>query len=74
MTTNPTLVNLVGDLSDAVGALEDELIAFRRDLHAHPELSRAEIRTTARVADRLAAAGITTRLLPGWGLLAQLAA
>ena len=74
MTTNPTLVNLVGDLSDAVGALEDELIAFRRDLHAHPELSRAEIRTTARVADRLAAAGITTRLLPGSGLLADLGA
>ena len=34
-----------------------ELIEFRRDLHAHPELANAEHRTTRRVALRLAAAG-----------------
>lgn len=74
MTTTPTLATLVGELSDAVGALEPELIDFRRDLHAHPELSRAETRTTARVAERLTAAGIATRLLPGTGLIADLGA
>src|SRR5258708_528980 len=29
--------------------LAPELIAFRRDLHAHPELSRAEFRTTEAI-------------------------
>lgn len=74
MTTTPTLATLVGDLSDAVGAIESELIEFRRDLHAHPELSRAEVRTTARVAEWLSAAGIESRLLPGSGLLADVGA
>jgi amidohydrolase len=31
-----------------------ELIAFRRDLHRHPELSGSEVETAARVADFLA--------------------
>ena len=34
-------------------ALSDELVGVRRDLHAHPELGRQEIRTTGVVADRL---------------------
>lgn len=37
----------------------------RRDLHAHPELSGAEFRTTALVADHLAAAGLVPKILPG---------
>ena len=48
---------------------EDELIEFRRDLHAHPELANAEHRTTRRVALRLAAAGLRPVILPkGTGL------
>lgn len=42
-----------------------ELIEFRRDLHTHPELARQEQRTTARIAERLAAAGLRPRRLPG---------
>jgi amidohydrolase len=60
------------DLGDAVDALDGELTQFRRDLHAHPELSHAEIRTTSRVAARLAAAGIRLRLLTGTGLIADI--
>ncbi len=46
-----------------------ELIEFRRDLHAHPELANAEHRTTRRVALRLAAAGLRPEILPkGTGL------
>jgi amidohydrolase len=52
--------------------LEEELVAFRRDLHAHPELSRAETRTTALVAARLSAAGVGVRLLEGTGLTADI--
>jgi amidohydrolase len=61
-------------LDAAVDALEDELVAFRRDLHAHPELAWAESRTTERVADRLAAAGIPVQELPKSGLIAQVGA
>jgi len=42
-----------------------ELVEFRRDLHTHPELARQEKRTTARIAERLAAAGLQPRQLPG---------
>jgi len=55
-----------------VAALEGELIAFRRDLHAHPELAHAETRTTERVAARLTAAGVRVRTLTGTGLTADL--
>ncbi len=55
----------------AVDALEPELVELRRDLHAHPELAWQEARTTAMVADRLAAAGIDVQLLPKSGLIAE---
>ena len=47
---------------------EAELIAFRRDLHRHPELGRGEQRTTATVAAALHAAGLSPQLLPVSGL------
>jgi amidohydrolase len=43
----------------------DRLVAIRRDLHAHPELGRHEIRTTQRLADQLIVAGLSPRPLPG---------
>ena len=50
------------DLDVALDAFLDghleELIAFRRELHAHPELSNEEHETTARVAERLRVAGL----------------
>src|ERR1700755_2194279 len=49
-----------------------ELIEFRSDLHAHPELANAEHRTTRRGALRLAAAGLRPVILPtGPGLSAR---
>lgn len=59
-------------LDDAVDALEQEVVDFRRDLHAHPELAWTETRTTERVADRLAEEGIGVQELPKSGLVAQL--
>jgi len=50
----------------------DDLIEFRRDLHAHPELSWAERRTTDAVAERLTAGGLTVTRLDGTGLLADI--
>ncbi len=47
-----------------------ELVALRRDLHAHPELGREEHRTTAVVAGRLEEAGLAPQLLKaGTGLV-----
>ncbi len=51
---------------------DDELVAMRRDLHAHPELSWREVRTTALVADRVRAAGWRVTELPRSGLIAEL--
>jgi len=55
-----------------VTPLEGELVEFRRDLHAHPELSHAEARTTGRVAARLTAAGVRVTVLTGTGLVADI--
>jgi amidohydrolase len=44
---------------------ESELIAIRRDLHAHPEISFAEYRTTAVIVERLEALGLQPNVPPG---------
>ncbi|MFI8926364.1 amidohydrolase [Streptomyces sp. NPDC053474] len=60
-----------GNLPGALPAgLRAELIAFRRDLHMHPELGNQEFRTTAAIKTRLEKAGLTPRVLPvGTGLV-----
>src|SRR5467141_1598734 len=61
--------DLLAELDAFLAEHEAELIEFRRDLHAHPELANAEHRTTRRVALRLAAAGLRPVILPkGTGL------
>jgi len=66
--------SLLAGLRAGVAAIADDLIALRHDLHAHPELSREELRTTALVAERLEAAGVAVRRLPSTGLVADLGA
>ncbi|MFI2505554.1 M20 family metallopeptidase [Streptomyces sp. NPDC018972] len=46
-------------------ALRAELVAFRRDLHMHPELGHQEFRTTAAIKERLEQAGLQPRVLSG---------
>ncbi len=65
---------LLAALGERITSLAAELIDIRRDLHAHPELSREETRTTDCVARRLDASGVGVRLLPGTGLLADIGA
>ncbi len=55
-----------------LGRLSTGLAALRRDLHAHPELSWQEKRTTGIVATRLEQAGWEVTRLPGTGLVADL--
>jgi len=55
-----------------VAELDDELVALRRDLHAHPGLARAEHRTRDTVAERLAAAGLEPVQVAGTGLVVDI--
>ena len=71
---SPSPGPLLGRVLAAVEALTPELVGFRRDLHAHPELSWAEERTTTVVAKRLAEVGLATRPLPRGGLLVDIGA
>jgi len=69
---SPTTAADLAVLHQSVAALEDELLAFRRDLHAHPELAGDEVRTTGVVAARLRDAGVRVRMLAGSGLVADI--
>ncbi len=52
-------------LDSWLSAHRSDVVAWRRSLHAVPELGRAEYRTTELVARRLMAAGLEPRTLPG---------
>jgi amidohydrolase len=62
--------DLEGELDAFLAGHQAELVDFRRDLHAHPEVGYHEHRTTRRVKLRLEAAGLRPVILPkGTGLL-----
>ncbi|SNQ46389.1 putative peptidase [Frankia canadensis] len=56
--------NEIAAVAGWVAAHESELVALRRDLHAHPELGRQERRTAGQVEARLRAAGLSPQRLP----------
>jgi amidohydrolase len=50
-----------------------ELIRFRRDMHAHPELGRQERRTSGRIVEQLETAGLAPKVLPhGTGVICDI--
>lgn len=58
---------------DSVRRHEEAMVAFRRDLHRHPETSFKEERTSRVVAERLRSGGLEVRDgIAGTGLLALL--
>ncbi|KAA0236039.1 MAG: putative hydrolase YxeP [Acidimicrobiales bacterium] len=60
-------------LDEWLSAHSEELIADRRHLHAHPELSGEEVATTEFIGERLQVAGLQPRLLTaGTGLLCDI--
>lgn len=68
----PARPELPGKLPDHLRA---ELIAFRRDLHMHPELGHQEFRTTAAIKARLEKAGLRPQVLKsGTGLICDVGA
>jgi amidohydrolase len=52
-------------LDDWLKANASDIVAWRRHLHAHPELSRREYNTTELVAKLLREVGLKPRVLPG---------
>ena len=49
------------EVDAAAQRLHDKLVGWRRDFHAHPELSNREERTAAKVAEHLRALGLKPR-------------
>ena len=59
-------------IAEVVDKHADDLVALRRDLHAHPELSWEERRTSATVVSALEGAGWAITRLDGGGVLAEM--
>ncbi|MFT4086655.1 MAG: amidohydrolase [Gordonia sp. (in: high G+C Gram-positive bacteria)] len=54
----------VAEIDAWLAANIDRVVAWRRELHSHPELSKAEFVTTAKVVDVLSGAGLSPVVLP----------
>lgn len=52
------------EITRLAGALNERLIAIRRDIHAHPEIGHHEHRTTALIVDQLERSGLVAKVLP----------
>lgn len=57
----PAAAPLHARIDTAAAALEPKLVAWRRDLHQHPELSNREFRTSKVVAAHLSALGLEVK-------------
>src|SRR5262245_53440652 len=62
--TPPGADPLPGQLDRWLAARGADLVAVRRHIHAHPELSHHEFETASLVARELAVAGLSPRFLP----------
>ena len=60
------------DIRKEIAAVTDEMIALRRDIHAHPELGFHEYRTGQLVADRLSELGLAVRRCAETGVIGVL--
>jgi amidohydrolase len=52
------------EITRLAGALNERLIAIRRDMHAHPEIGHHEHRTTSLIVEELERAGLVVKVLP----------
>ena len=51
--------------------IQDEVVAFRRDIHMHPEASMQEFRTTDKICQKLDEFGISYRRIEPAGVIAE---
>ncbi len=59
-STAPSRTSVIAGLTER---LTEELVAIRRDIHAHPEIGNQEHRTTQLVCDTLAGRGLRAEVL-----------
>jgi len=65
--------SLAGEIDTRAKAVEPKLIAWRRDIHEHPELGDLEVRTSRLVADHLRSLGLEVRIgIAGTGVVGVL--
>lgn len=60
-TSSPQAQALHAQIDERAKAIEQKLIAWRRDIHQHPELGNLETRTAALVADHLRKLGMEVK-------------
>jgi len=59
------------EVTRAAQSLQGKVVAWRRDFHAHPELSNRETRTAAKIAEHLRSLGLSPRTdIAGHGVVA----
>lgn len=58
------------EVAAAAAKLDAKIVAWRRDFHAHPELSNREERTSAKVVEHLRALGLQPKIMAGHGVVA----
>jgi amidohydrolase len=68
----PADASLISLLAGVVEKHDAELVGLRRDLHAHPELSWDEVRTSRLLTRRLEEAGCRLTPLPRTGVVAEI--
>jgi len=61
--SHPDRVTAEPLVSAQVGRLEPDLVALRRDIHAHPEIGNHEVRTTQLIVDTMRQVGLTAEVL-----------
>jgi len=49
------------DIAAAAQAVQEDVVAWRRDIHQHPELGNNEVRTAKLVADQLRRLGLQVK-------------
>ena len=60
------------DSKKLAAAVQPDVVAFRHELHAHPELSFQEVETTNRIAVALEGLGLTVTRFAPTGLMADI--
>jgi amidohydrolase len=60
-TAQDTVPAQRAEVASAARSLQQDVVDWRRDFHAHPELSNREERTAAKVAEHLRALGLSPR-------------
>lgn len=64
---------LAGEIDTRARTVESKLIAWRRDIHEHPELGNQEVHTSKLVADHLRSLGLDVRTgVAGYGVVGVL--